>query len=67
MKLVEDAKGAWRWFSMQCMAGALAIQGAWEVIPADMKSSIPQQYVTWLTLGLLAFGMVGRLVKQGEK
>lgn len=66
MKLVDDARRAYRWFSIQAMALALAIQGAWEVIPADMKAGIPQQYVTWLTLGLLALGIAGRLVKQGE-
>lgn len=67
MKLVDDAKQAWRWFSMQAMALAVAVLGAWEVIPADMKASIPPQYVTYLTLGLLVFGIVGRVVKQGEK
>lgn len=64
MKLVDDAKQAWRWFSVQAMALALAIQGAWEVIPADMKASIPPQYVSYLTAGLLVFGIVGRVVKQ---
>jgi hypothetical protein len=67
MKLVEDAKQAWRWFSMQAMVLAVAVQGTWEMVPADMKASIPQQYVTWLTLGLLVLGIAGRLVKQGEK
>jgi hypothetical protein len=67
MRLVDDFKRAYRWFSIQAMGLALAIQGAWEVIPADMKAGIPQQYVTWLTLGLLVLGIAGRLVKQGEK
>jgi protein-S-isoprenylcysteine O-methyltransferase Ste14 len=64
VKLVEDARKAWRWFSVQAMALALAIQGAWEVLPAEMKSSIPSQYVTYATLVLLGLGLVGRLVKQ---
>jgi protein-S-isoprenylcysteine O-methyltransferase Ste14 len=67
MKLVEDAKQAWRWISVQAMALALAVQGAWEVLPPEMKASIPPQYVTWLTLALLVLGLAGRLVKQGEK
>ena len=67
MKLVDDARRAYRWFSVQAMGLALAIQGAWEVIPADMKAGIPQQYVTWLTLGLLVLGIAGRLVDQGKK
>lgn len=67
MKLVEDARQAWRWISMQCMAGAVAVQGAWEVLPNDMKSGIPPKAVTYITLFLLAMGIVGRLVKQEPK
>lgn len=66
MRLVDDFKQGWRWFSVQAMALALAIQGAWEVIPDDMKASIPPALVTYTTLGLLVLGIVGRLVKQGE-
>lgn len=66
MKLVDDAKQAWKWISVQSMAAAVALQGAWEFIPDDMKASIPHSWVTYATLGLLALGLVGRLVKQGE-
>jgi hypothetical protein len=64
MKLVDDAKQAWRWISMQCMGLALALQGAWEVMPDDMKAGIPPKLVTYIALGLLVIGMAGRLVKQ---
>lgn len=67
MKLVEDFKSAWRWFSVQAMALAIAIQGTWEVLPPDMKSDIPPKLVTYVTLGLLVLGVAGRLVKQGDK
>jgi hypothetical protein len=64
MRLVDDARRAWRWFSVQCMALALTLQGAWEAMPDDMKSGIPPRAVTLITLSLLALGIVGRLVKQ---
>lgn len=64
MKLVDDARRAWRWISMQCMGTALALQGAWEIIPADLKSHISDSNVRWVTGGLLVLGIVGRLVKQ---
>lgn len=67
MKLVDDFKSAWRWFSVQAMALAIAVQGAWEVLPPDMKAGIPPKLVTYVTLGLLVLGVAGRLVKQGEK
>jgi hypothetical protein len=65
--LVDDAKRAWRWFSVQAMAWAIAIQGAWEFVPDDMKAGIPAKLVTVVTVGLLVLGIAGRLVKQGPK
>ena len=67
MKFVDDVKTAWRWFSVQAMAAALAVQGAWVSLPEDMKASIPASYVQWLTLALLALGIGGRLVQQTPK
>ena len=46
MKLVDDAKQAWKWFSMQAMVLAVAVQGAWEVLPPEMKAGVPPQAVT---------------------
>jgi hypothetical protein len=64
MTLVDDAKQAWRWLSVQSMVVAGAIQGAWLFLPDDLKTSIPPNIVQAVTLALLAFGVVGRLVKQ---
>jgi hypothetical protein len=64
MTLVEDAEQSWKWFSMQAMTLAAAIQGAWVFIPEDMKSTIPHNYVTGATVVLLVAGILGRLVKQ---
>jgi hypothetical protein len=64
MTLVDDARSAWRWISMQSMVVAGAIQGAWLFIPEDLKSSVPPNIVQAVTLALLAFGVAGRLVKQ---
>lgn len=67
MTLVDNAKQAWRWLSVQAMIVAAAIQGAWLFIPEDMKSSIPPNVVQGVTLALLALGVAGRLVKQEPK
>lgn len=66
MRLVDDARRWWRWFSVQAMVLAGAIQGAWLFIPDDMKSSIPPTVVQWTTIVLLVMGVAGRLVKQGS-
>ena len=64
MKLVEDAKQAWRWFSVQAMTLAAAVQGAWVFVPDDMRATLPPGAVQWLTIGLLVMGVAGRLVDQ---
>lgn len=67
MKLVDNVSKAWTWFSVQAMVLAGAVQGAWVFIPDEMKASIPPDVVQVLTLVLLVFGVVGRLVKQDVK
>lgn len=64
MKLIANWKKAWRMLSVQAMALAGAVQGAWMFIPSDMRSSIPESTVQMVTLALLGLGVVGRLVDQ---
>lgn len=64
MKLIANWRKAYRMLSVQAMALATALQGAWMTMPEDLKSSVPKQAVYWLTMGLLAFGIAGRLVDQ---
>lgn len=64
MKLVDDWKAAWRWFSVQAMTLAGALQGTWVLLPEDLRTSVPQGWVCGLTVGLLVLGVAGRLVKQ---
>lgn len=66
MKLVENAKNAWRWFSVQSMVLAGAIQGAWLFVPDDLRASVPQTWLQGITLALMVAGVAGRLVKQKE-
>lgn len=62
--LVEGWARAWRWFSMQAMALALALQGAWLALPEDMKAHAPAGLVTVASMALLLLGLIGRLVRQ---
>lgn len=64
MKLVYNWRKAYKMLSIQAMAFATAIQGAWVFVPEDMKATIPASIVQWVTMGLLAFGIIGRLVDQ---
>lgn len=64
MKLIDEAKHAWKMLSVQAMAAAGALQGAWAVIPDDMKAVIDHRIVSGATITLLVLGILGRLVKQ---
>jgi hypothetical protein len=65
MKLVDNARSAWRWFSVQ----ALALQGigaaAWLSVPDDMRAAVPSEWLAVAALALTVMGIVGRLVDQG--
>lgn len=64
MRLVEEWRGAWRWFSVQAMAAAALVQAVWVGLPDDLKQHLPGWLVTALSLGLLAAGIWGRLLRQ---
>ena len=71
MKFVDNikqgwAEKCWKWFSMQAMAIALAIQGGWAMLDTDMRKAIPysDEVTTGLTGLLLVMGIFGRLYKQ---
>ena len=67
MRLIDDWKRAWKFLSVQAMALVVVIQGAWAGIPDDLKLNFPKWAVTALSIGLLVFGISGRLVKQAPK
>ena len=65
MRLVSDARQAWRWFSVQ----ALALQGiaaaSWLAVPDDMRAAVPSEWLAGAAVALTVLGIVGRLVDQG--
>jgi hypothetical protein len=66
-ELVDDARRFWKWASVQAMVLAGAVQGAWAAFGDDLKQNVPHWLVTAITLGLLAAGIGGRLIKQAPK
>ena len=64
MKLVDNAKHAWCWISMQAMVAAGAIQGAWLYLPDELRLSLGPGAIQGITLALLVLGVIGRLVDQ---
>ena len=64
MKLIDNARNAWRMFSVQAMGWAIVVQAAWTELPPDLRDSLDASTVRYITIGLLVAGVLGRLVKQ---
>ena len=67
MRLVEGARKAWRWYSVQAMLMAGAIQGAWLALPPDLAARVPDGVASGVTIALMMLGIVGRLVPQEDR
>lgn len=66
MKLIDNARSAWRMFSVQAMTWAIVVQAAWAELPPDLRESLDASTVRYITIGLLVAGVLGRLVKQDK-
>lgn len=64
MKLVPDAKFAWKWYSQRTMAIAAVLPFAWEQMPPDLKNAVPEGVMPYLVAAVLVAGMIGRLIEQ---
>ena len=64
MRLVKDARKAWRWLSVQLAAVSTLAPGAWLMVPDDMRQAVPPEWlaVAGIVLGVLI--IAGRLIDQ---
>jgi|JI6StandDraft_1071083.scaffolds.fasta_scaffold50933_2 hypothetical protein len=63
-KLIPNWRQAWRMFSVQAQASSVAILGAWQALPDDLRAKVPESVVLGIVGALLVFGIVGRLIDQ---
>ena len=66
MKLVDDWKSAWRWFSVWCLTASGAAPAAWLAVPADMRDAVPATWLAASAVVISALGLVGRIVDQDK-
>jgi len=64
MKLVANWKSAWKWFSVQFVAAAGAIQLSVLAFPETVRAWLPDWLTHMLAVALLFAAVVGRLVEQ---
>ena len=64
MMLVEHAKSAWRWYSVQAQVVQMAVAASWLAVPDDMRMAVPGAYLAAAAIVLAVLGIAGRLIKQ---
>lgn len=63
MKLVENAKSAWRWLSVQLAFLSVAALQLYEQVP-QFQQWIPDKVFHNIMTGMVALIILGRLIKQ---
>lgn len=64
MKFVNNARSAWKWFSVQILALIIFVTAIWDQLPPDVQSQIPEEYRGPIVSTLAVLGLIGRLIKQ---
>jgi len=67
MKLVANWKSAWKWFSVQFVAAAGAIQLSVLAFPETVRAWLPDWLTHVLAVLLLLAAALGRLVEQKKR
>ena len=67
MKLVDDAKHAWKWFSVNIPALNAAFLGTWALLPPKFQEALSPPWVIGISVFLITAGIFGRLIQQTPK
>ncbi len=64
MKLVEDWRKAWKWFSVQAFTVLAVAPVVWSQLPPDVRKMLPEGWEPYVLAALAVGGIVGRLRAQ---
>ena len=75
LELIEDWRNFWRFWSVRLGIVGSAITGvliafpdvalsAWAMMPADLKSAIPERYMPLIGVVILVASLIARAIKQ---
>ena len=66
MRLVDDWKDFWKWYSTWIGAAIAAVPVVWMQLPADLKAYIPESWYPYIMAGMFVAMVLGRIDAQGE-
>lgn len=64
MRFVDNARQFWRWYSTWVVVVSGAMMGAWPLIPAELKTALPEWFVTAYAVATVVAFVGARVVKQ---
>lgn len=65
--VIDDAKDAWKWLSVQMMALAFALEATLIAAPEFIRGYLPEWATEWSALFIIGVGLLGRFWKQDSK
>lgn len=65
MKLVDNWRSGWKWFSNIALTGIVAVNTA--PIPPEVIQVLPENTQHQVTVGLAVLGLIGRFIKQDAR
>lgn len=66
MKLVDNWKSSWKWYSTHMTLANGAVLGSWTQFPDDLKGRLPHYFIIYVALALLVLTFSGRLIDQSK-
>lgn len=64
MRLVENWKQCWKWFSIHALVISGAIPSTWVWLPPELKASIPPSLMGAITAVIAICGVAARVIDQ---
>jgi len=67
MKLVDNARDGWKWFSNWAFALLASIPLVWPQLPPDVREMLPEAWEPWALTAIALGGIVSRMLDQGGR
>lgn len=67
MKLHNDWRKSWRYFSVQAIAALAILPTVWMLLPEDLRASVPDAYKAGLAALIGLAGWIGRIIDQSPR
>jgi len=64
MKLVDNARNAWKWWSVRIAMFMAVLPPVWMELPDDIKAFIPPHWRPWIASGIAVAIIIARLIPQ---